>query len=151
MRIEAQDHIDYLTKLPEDRQEPMARIMETINSNLPGGFEAAMSYGMPGWVVPHTLYPAGYHCKPEEPLPFLSVASQKNFIAVYHMGVYADNELFEWFTSEYPKHAKKKLDMGKSCIRLKDMNDIPYELIGQLAGKMTPDQWIAIYEANVKR
>lgn len=151
MRIEAENLNDYITKLPEDRQEPMKKLKAAIEANIPDGFEEAISYGMPGWVVPHTIYPAGYHCKPEEPLPFMSIASQKNFIAVYHMGVYADPELMKWFTNEYPKHCKRKLDMGKSCIRFKKMDDIPYELIGELASKMTADEWIARYEANYKK
>lgn len=151
MRIEAENLDDYITKVPEERQEPLRKLRAAIEANLPDGFEEAMSYGMPAWVVPHTLYPSGYHCKPEEPLPFLSIASQKNFIAVYHMGVYADPELMEWFTTEYPKYSSRKLDMGKSCIRFKKVEDIPYELIGQLAGKMTADEWIARYEENVKR
>ena len=151
MRIEAENMDDYITKLPEERQEPMKKLKAAIEANLPEGFEEAWSYGMPGWSVPHSLYPAGYHCKPEEPLPFMSIASQKNFIAVYHMGVYANPELMKWFTNEYPKHSSKKLDMGKSCIRFKRVEDIPYKLIGELAGKMTADEWIAIYEANIKR
>jgi hypothetical protein len=101
--------------------------------------------------VPHSRYPAGYHCNPEQPLPFISVASQKNFIALYHMGIYADPELLAWFTAEYPKHSKTKLDMGKSCIRFKKPEAIPFALIAELAGKMTPDQWIERYEAAFKR
>ena len=151
MRIEAKDLNDYITKLPEDRQEPMKKLKTAIESNLPEGFEEAWSYGMPGWSVPHSLYPAGYHCKPEEPLPFMSIASQKNFIALYHMGIYATPELMKWFTTEDPKHCNKKLDMGKSCIRFKKMEDIPYDLIGQLASKMTVDEWIARYEESIKR
>lgn len=151
MRIEAENMDDYITKLPEDRQEPMKKLKAAIETNLPEGFEEAWSYGMPGWSVPHSLYPSGYHCKPEEPLPFISIASQKNFIAVYHMGVYANPDLMKWFTNEYPKHSSKKLDMGKSCIRFKKVEDIPYKLIGELAGKMTADEWIAVYEANIKR
>lgn len=151
MKIAATNLDDYIAQLPEERQQPMKKLKEVIEKNIPVGFEEAISYGMPAWVVPHSLYPAGYHCKPEEPLPFLSIASQKNFIAVYHMGVYADEGLMKWFTSEYPKHCSRKLDMGKSCIRFKKMDDIPYELIGELAGKMTADEWIARYEKNVKR
>lgn len=150
MRIEASDLDDYITKLPKERQEPFKKLRAAIEGNLPDGFEPAMSYGMPGWVIPHSLYPAGYHVKPEEPLPFLSIASQKNYIAVYHMGIFAIPALHKWFTTEYPKHAKKKLDMGKSCIRLKNMNDIPFELIGELAGKVTADEWITLYEEKVK-
>ncbi|UKN02682.1 DUF1801 domain-containing protein [Paracrocinitomix mangrovi] len=151
MRIEAVNMDDYISQLPEERQEPMKKLVAAIEANLPEGFEAAMSYGMPGWVIPHSLYPAGYHCKPEEPLPFLSIASQKNFIAVYHMGVYASPELMKWFTSEYPKYNSKKLDMGKSCIRFKKVEEIPFELIGELASKMTAQEWIDLYEANYKR
>lgn len=151
MRIAAENLDDYITKCPEDRQEALKTLVAEIRNNLDDGFSEGMSYGMPGWVVPHSLYPAGYHCKPEEPLPFMSVASQKNFIAVYHMGVYADPELMKWFTEEYPKHAKRKLDMGKSCIRFKKMDDIPFKLIGELAGKMTASEWIARYESEVKR
>lgn len=151
MKIAAADIDDYITKAPEDRQEALKKLRKVIEANLPDGFEPAMSYGLPGWVVPHSLYPGGYHCNPSEPLPFLGLASQKNFIGLYHMGVYTIPELYQWFIAEYPKHAKKKLDMGKSCIRLKDMNDIPYELIGELAGKISVDEWIAQYEANIKK
>ena len=151
MRIEAEDLDDYITKLPEDRQEPMKKLRAAIEANIPDGFEQGMSYGMPGWVVPHSLYPKGYHVKPEEPLPFISIASQKNFIAFYHMGVYADEKLHKWFTSEYPKHSDRKLDMGKSCIRFKKIEEIPFELLGELVSKMTADEWIARYEANIKR
>lgn len=110
-----------------------------------------MSYSMPAWVIPHSIYPDGYHCKPSEPVPFLSIASQKNFIAVYHMGLYADEHLMEWFVNEFPKHSSKKLDMGKSCIRFKKVEDIPYKLIGELASKMTADEWIARYETHFKK
>jgi len=106
---------------------------------------------MPSYVVPHSIFPAGYHCNPSEPLPFISVASQKNFIALYHMGLYARPELQEWFISEYPKYSKYKLDMGKSCIRFKKIDAIPYELIGQLFSKMDVDQWIKTYQENLVR
>src|SRR5690606_27736522 len=118
--------------------------------NLPKGFAPAMGYGMMGYVVPHTLYPAGYHCDPKQPLPFMGMASQKNFVSFYHMGVYADKELSDWFIGEYPKHSTSKLDMEKSCIRFKKMNDIPYELIEKLVKKMTVNDWITLYEANLK-
>ncbi len=103
---------------------------------------------MMGFVVPHKLYPSGYHCDPTLPLPFIHVASQKNYISFYHMGVYADEKLLKWFTDEYPKHCKYKLDMGKSCIRFKNMHDIPYELIGALVSKMTVGDWINLYEKS---
>lgn len=117
--------------------------------NLPNGFEEQISYGHIGFVVPHSMYPNGYHCDPTSPLPFIGLASQKNFIALYHMGIYSDEKLLNWFKEEYPKHAKRKLDMGKSCIRFKKTDDIPYDLIGRLASKITPDQWIATYEKNL--
>jgi hypothetical protein len=142
---------EYIAMLPEDRAEAMAKLRKVINKNIPKGFKEGTGYGMMGWSVPHTLYPAGYHCDPKQPLPFMGIASQKNFIAVYHMGVYSDPALLDWFTSEFPKHSKRKLDMGKSCIRFKKMDDIPYELIGQLASKLTPQQWIAMYEKALKK
>jgi hypothetical protein len=122
-----------------------------IKKNLPKGFKEVMSYGMLGFVVPHSMYPDGYHCTPELPLPFLNLASQKNFIAIYHMGIYADPKLLGWFTKEFPKHSKSKLDMGKSCIRFKKPDDIPVKLIGELASKMTPEDWINLYEKNYKK
>lgn len=151
MRIEAEDLEDYISKLPEERQGPMNKLQAAIEANLPDGFEKGMSYGMPGCVVPHSLYPNGYHVKPEEPLPFISIASQKNFIAFYHMGVYADEKLYKWFISEYPKHSDRKIDMGKSCVRFKKIDEIPFELLGELVSKMTADEWIARYEANIKK
>ena len=137
--------------MPEERIEPMDKIYKAITKNLPKGFAEGMGYGMLGWSVPHSLYPPGYHCDPKQPLPFLGIASQKNFIALYHMGIYSDPKLLKWFTDEYPKHCKRKLDMGKSCIRLKYMDDIPYKLIGELASKMTPQEWITTYERVLKR
>ncbi|HEY5688767.1 MAG TPA: DUF1801 domain-containing protein [Yeosuana sp.] len=142
---------DYIKQLPEERQPVIQKLREIIKANLPKGFEEIISYGMIGYVVPHSKYPAGYHCTPELPLPYMNLASQKNFIAVYHMGVYAKKELSDWFTSEFPKHSKRKLDMGKSCIRFKNLNDIPYKLIGELASKMTLDDFIGFYESNLKR
>ena len=138
---------EYLNVIPEERKAVMTKLHQTILDNLPKGFEATMSYGMIGYVVPHSLYPKGYHCDTKLPLPFMSIASQKNFIAVYHMGIYADPELMAWFVGEYPNYVKTKLDMGKSCVRFKKIETIPLELIGQLATKMTPDDWIARYEA----
>lgn len=142
---------EYLESLPDDRKQAMVKLRDAILKNLPEGFEEGMSYGMMGWAVPHSTYPKGYHCDPKQPLPFLGIASQKNFIAVYHMGVYADKELYDWFVAEYPKYVKTKLDMGKSCIRFKKMETIPYELIGELASKMTVQQWIDLYESAFKR
>jgi uncharacterized protein YdhG (YjbR/CyaY superfamily) len=142
---------EYFASLPIERQEAMKELRAVIKKNLPKDFKEEMSYGMVGYVVPHTLYPAGYHCDPKLPLPFMNIASQKNFIAVYHMGIYADPQLLEWFVNEFPNHSKAKLDMGKSCIRFKKPEQIPFALIGELATKMTTTQWIALYEKNYKR
>ncbi|KAA3622929.1 MAG: DUF1801 domain-containing protein [Flavobacterium sp.] len=151
MQNEATTANEYMKMLPDDRKAPMAKLRSVILKNLPRGFEEGMNYRMIGYYVPHSEYPKGYHCDPKLPLPFMNLASQKNFIAVYHMGIYAKKELYDWFVSEYPKHCKYKLDMGKSCIRFKRIEDIPYELIGELSGKMTMQEWIDIYESNVKR
>ena len=125
--------------------------MKTVRENIPKGFSEELSYGIPAWVVPHSLYPKGYHCSPELPLPFVSIASKKNFIALYHMGIYATPELLDWFMKEYPKHSKRKLDIGKSCIRFKKMDDIPFELIGDLMKKMNPKEWMEKYESAFVR
>jgi len=137
---------DYISQIPEERKGPMKKLRQVILDNLPKGIEETMSYGMIGYVVPHTIYPEGYHCAPELPLPFMNLASQKNFIAVYSMVLYAKKDLMEWFTSEYAKQCKYKLDMGKSCIRFKRMDDIPFELIGQLTAKVSTKEWINLYE-----
>ncbi|MBX9782669.1 MAG: DUF1801 domain-containing protein [Chitinophagaceae bacterium] len=140
----------YLAELPEDRRKAIAKLRSVIKKNLPKGFKEEMNYGMMGWSVPHSIYPAGYHCNPKDPLPFLGLASQKNFIAVYHMGIYADPKLLKWFTDTHAKASAKKLDMGKSCIRYKKPEDIPYNLIGELASKITVDEWIEQYETVLK-
>lgn len=141
----------YFDELPADRKKAMAELRKVIKKNIPKGFKEAMGYGMVGYCVPHSLYPAGYHCNPKDPLPFLGLASQKNFIALYHMGIYANPELLKWFVKEFPKHSKTKLDMGKSCIRFKKPEEIPFKLIGELATKMTPKEWIALYEKAFKK
>lgn len=150
MQSKAASPEEYIASLPEDRQKALQELRNVIRKHLPKGFKEEMSYGMIGYVVPHSKYPAGYHCDPKLPLPFLSIASQKNFVAVYHMGIYSDQELHDWFIGEYPKHVKSKLDMGKSCLRFKKPEQIPYELIGELVSKVTPDQWITIYENVIK-
>lgn len=136
----------YFDSVPEERKEAMNELRKVILKSLPKGFEEVMNYGMVGYVVPHSIYPKGYHCDPKQPLPFLGVASQKNFIAVYHMGVYSDPTLLKWFTSEFPKHSKSKLDMGKSCIRFKKPDEIPFKLMGELVSKMSVKDWITTYE-----
>jgi uncharacterized protein YdhG (YjbR/CyaY superfamily) len=141
---------EYLTSLPEERKNSFLKLRETILNNLPKGFTEELSYGMLGYLVPHSIYPVGYHCNPKLPLPFINIASQKNFVALYHMGIYAKPELLEWFVAEYPKYSKQKLDMGKSCIRFKKMDDIPFELIAQLVQKMSVEDWISCYETEFK-
>jgi hypothetical protein len=129
----------------------MEKLIQVFDKNLPKGFEKTMSFGMIGYVVPHSTYPAGYHCKPEEPLPFLSMASQKAAISLYHMGIYADPEILDWFVAQYPLHCKSKLDMGKSCIRFKKMDDIPWDLLSELAKKFTPKGWVNLYETKFRK
>ena len=142
---------EYIDAVPSERKEALIKLRNIINDNLPKGLEEQIMYSMPGWVVPYSVYPDGYHCKPKQPLPFLNLANQKNFIALYHMGVYAKQELYDWFVKEYPNHAKYKLDMGKSCIRFKRIDDIPYDLIAQLIQKMTVDEWIELYEKSINK
>lgn len=151
MKIEASSVKEYLDAIPEERKEHFSKLRQIIIDNLPEGFEETMLYNMPAFVVPLSTYPAGYHVKKDTPLPFINIGSQKNFIALYHMGVYADEKVMEWFVSEYPNHSKRKLDMGKSCIRFKKVEEIPYELIGELVKKMTVKDWIKLYEANIKK
>ncbi|MEO2053299.1 MAG: DUF1801 domain-containing protein [Allomuricauda sp.] len=151
MTIDAQSPDDYIAQLPEDRKEAVSKLRETIKKNLPDGFEECINYKMIGYVVPHSLYPDGYHCDPKLPLPFINIASQKNFVALYHMGMYANPDVLDWFVKEYPKHVKTKLDMGKSCIRFKNTRNIPFELIGELCQKISPQDWIDIYEQNIKK
>lgn len=141
----------YIESLPEDRQQIVIKLQNTFLENLPDGFEPMIQYNMPSFVIPHKLYPAGYHCSPEQPLPFISFASRSNYIALYHMGIYAIAELYAWFVEEYPKHVKAKLDMGKSCIKFKKPEHIPYGLIAELAQKITPQKWIEVYENNLKK
>ncbi len=150
MQSAAQAPQEYFDSLPEERKEAMNRLRKVILENLPAGFSEEMSYGMIGYVVPHSLYPAGYHCNPQLPLPFMGLASQKNFIAFYHMGLYADKKTLDWFLEEYPKHTSGKKDMGKSCLRFKKMDQIPFELIGQLVKRISVEDWIGIYEKSFK-
>lgn len=150
MQSKATTPKEYIESLPEERKEVIAKLRKAIVKNLPKGFEEQMSYGMLGYVVPHKLYPKGYHVNPELPLPFINLASQKNHIAFYHSGLYAGLQM-EWFLKEWPKHSKKKLDMGKSCIRFKKPEDVTVDLLGELCSKITPEEWISTYEENVKR
>lgn len=151
MKAEGTTVEEILANIPSERKEAFNKLHKVIVSNMPKGFQPAISYGGLGYVVPHTIYPAGYHCKPSEPLPFAGLASQKNSINFYHMGVYAKPELLDWFVAEYPKYSKQKLDMGKSCVRFKKTEEIPYDLIAQLMQKMTVEDWVELYEKNIKR
>jgi hypothetical protein len=151
MSAKANTAEDYILSLEPEKKEALSAIRNTILSNIPNGFEETMSYGMIGYVVPFSLFPNGYHCDPKLPLPFAQIAAQKNFIAIYHMGLYADADLLNWFTTEHAKASKKKLDMGKSCIRYKKAEDIPFKLIGELFSKITVDQYIETYTNNLAK
>ena len=151
MKIEANSPNHYIEQLPDERKPAMNRLRQTIIDNLPEGFKEELSYGMIGYIVPKTIYPDGYHCDTKLPLPFINIASQKNFVAFYHMGIYAQKDLLKWFINEYPKHSKLKLDMGKSCIRFKKPDQIPFELIGELVQKISVEKWIDIYETEIKK
>ncbi len=151
MQSEATSPEDYISQLPVELKAPITKLDKLIKKHMPKGLEAGMGYGMLAYYVPKSIYPDGYHCKPFPPLPFINLASQKNFISLYHSGMYAKKELYDWFVTEYPKHSKYKLDMGKSCVRFKKIDDIPYDLIEQLLGKMSVEDWIAIYEKALKK
>ncbi len=151
MTYEATSPEDYISQTPEERHDALKQLRQVIKDNLPKDFEEGMIYKMIGYYVPHSVYPDGYHCDPKTPLPFMSFASQKNSINLYHSGIYAKKELHDWFVNEFPKHSSRKLDMGKSCIRFKKIDDIPFELIGELTRKMTCDEWINIYESAIKK
>ncbi|WP_316803070.1 DUF1801 domain-containing protein [Pedobacter nototheniae] len=146
MQIFVDTVAEYIESIPEERKEAVSKLRKIFTDNLPEGFEERIIYGMIGYVVPHSLYPAGYHCTPDLPLSFINIASQKNFIAMYHTGLYSYPDLLDWFKTEYPKHCKYKLDMGKGCVRFKKIDDIPYNLIAELSRKISPQQWIEQYE-----
>jgi len=151
MQYNATSVDDYIDQIPEERKDYIKKLRNVILESLPKGFEEGINYNMIGYYVPHSKYPDGYHCDPKLPLPFMNIASQKNSINLYHSGIYAKKELSDWFVTEYPKHCKRKLDMGKSCIRFKKIDEIPYELIGELVKKMTVDEWIKTYENALKK
>lgn len=142
---------NYIEQLSDDRKTAIEQLRKLFLEHLPKGFEETISYGMIAYVVPHSIYPAGYHCDPKLPLPFISIASQKSHIAIYHMGIYASPDLLNWFLEEYPKYVKTKLDMGKSCIRFKKPDQIPFALFNELAKKMTVQDWIALYESAFQK
>jgi Domain of unknown function (DU1801) len=151
MRSEAATVPEYLDSLAPDRRAVIEKLRALAKKQMPKGFEEIMNYGMIGYVVPHKLYPAGYHCDPKLPLPFVAIASQKNFVALYHMGLYSEAKTLKWFTSEWPKRTPAKLDMGKSCLRFKKFDALPYELLGELLARFTVKDWVAVYESSVKK
>lgn len=151
MTSDAKTVVEYLEQIPEDQKTVVIKLQKIIKKNLPKGFKEVMNYGMIGYVVPHSIYPDGYHCNPTLPLPFMGLAAQKNFVAFYHMGIYADPKLLKWFTEAYSKQVTSKLDMGKSCLRFKKNSTVPFELIGELVQKMTTQDWINLYEKNYKK
>ncbi len=136
----------YVDSLPAERKKVVAKLRTLLRKNLPKGFKEQMSYGMIGYVVPHSIYPAGYHVDPSLPLPFINLASQKSHVALYHYGIYGDQRLADWFVSSYSDTVGKKPDMGKSCIRFKKMEAIPYDLLSELAGKIDVDTFIKMVE-----
>ncbi len=149
MPVKVNSAQDYLSQVSDDKKEAMIKLREVILENIPKGFREGIGYGMIGYCVPHSIFPAGYHCDPKLPLPFVSIAAQKNFIAIYHMGIYGSPKLLDWFTREYAKQVKGKLDMGKGCIRFKKPEDIPFDLIGELMQKISVDEWVKQYSENL--
>ena len=138
---------DYIDNVQEERKSVFLQFLEAVRNGIPSDFEECISYGMIGFVVPHSLYPNGYHCDPKLPLPFISLANQKNSINLYHMGIYANADLLHWFVDSYNKSSGSKLDMGKSCIRFNPKKEIPYLLIQELCSKMKAEEWIKLYES----
>ncbi|WP_335965623.1 DUF1801 domain-containing protein [Galbibacter sp. PAP.153] len=151
MQIQAATVQDYINAVPVDKRAAFKELRRVILDNLPEGLEETISYGMIGYVVPHSIYPNGYHCNPDLPLPFINIACQKNFIALYHSGIYANKDLYSWFVNEYPLYTNDKLDMGKSCVRFKKIDSIPLKLVAALLTKMTVAEWISLYEENIKQ
>ncbi len=148
MISKAQTVKEYLASLPEDRRKAMEAVRKVIRKNIGKGYEEGMQYGMIGYYVPHKLYPAGYHCDPKQPLPFACLASQKNHMAVYLMTVYGEGEA--WFRKEWAKTGRK-LDMGKSCIRFKKLEDLPLDVIGKAVARVPVKDYIGYYESRLKR
>lgn len=150
MQYKAKSVEDYIRQLPEDRKNPIEKLRKVITDNISAEFEEIIIYGMIGYVIPHSIYPAGYHVDPEKPLSFINLASQKNNISLYHSGIYIFPKVLEWFQEEYSVRVKTKLDMGKSCIRFKNMKTIPYDLLGELCRKITLEEYINKYEEGLK-
>ena len=151
MTSKAKTPDEYIASLPEERKSAMTQLRNTILENIPKGFHEEISYGMIGYVVPHSIYPKGYHVNPKLPLALINIASQKNNITIHHIGLYSDKKLLEWFVGEYPKHSKTKLDMGKGCVHFKKIDQIPFALVGELVAKISVEDWIAWYEKALKK
>ena len=151
MKVNASNIEEYIEKVPADKKKAVEELRKVVKKNIPKGFKEELSYGSIGFVIPHSLFPHGYHCNPELPLPFINIAAKKNYISLHHMGVYADKKLLDWFVKEYPKHSKSKLDMGKACIRFKKVEDIPYKLIGELTTKVTAEKWMEVCSKYAKK
>jgi len=136
---------EFIDNLPDDRKKAVSELRKTINKHLPKGFNEGIGYNMLAWSVPHSMFPAGYHCDPSKPLMLMCLSATKGGISLHHMGLYGSTPLMNWFKSEWPKYSSKKLDMGKACIRFKRFEDVPLDLIGELATKLTPRQWVEQY------
>ena len=146
----ASDIKEFIDNLPDDRKKAVSEIRKVINKNLPAGFKESFGMGMIIWSVPHSSYPAGYHCDPKKPLMLIGLAANKSGISMHHMGLYASPKLLNWFTSEWTKQSSKKLDMGKGCVRFKKLEDVPLGLLGELSTKLTPHAWVEHYESALK-
>lgn len=138
---------EYVDNIDDKWKSTFLKTWDTIEKHLPPGFEVGIQHGMPGFSVPLHTYPEGYHVD-NTPLPFIGIAAQKRHLAVYHMAMYREPEIYDWFVGEYDKHMTTKLNMGKSCIRFTNPTKVPYALLGQLAEKITVDEWIKLYESR---
>ena len=141
---------EYMAALPEDRREAMAAIREVILKVLPKGYEEGMQWGMPSYFVPLSAYPVGYNCQPDQPLPFVGFASQKNHMVFYGFCIYMDEELKNRFVADWEKTGKK-LDMGKSCVRFKKLEDVPLKVIGDAVKRVPMKKYIKQYEAQLQQ
>lgn len=141
----------YILLQPPQRQPALRELRGTILAHLPAGFEETMQYGMISYVVPYSVFPDGYHVAPHDPLPFLALANQKRHIALYHLALYADDALLDWFTQSYAALGIGKLDIGKSCIRFKNTAKIPFALIGSLCEKMSVNAYLLLYRNSRAR
>lgn len=150
MRTKATTVTEYVRELPPDRRELLQAVREVILANLPKGYEECMQCGMIGYVVPHSLYPAGYPCDPKLPLPYAALASQRQHVSLHLMTVYGDAATAQWFRQAV-KAAGKRLDMGKCCVRFKRLADVPLDVIGQVIARVPPDKYIARFEAMLGR